>query len=366
MKDPVRSWLEHFGAFNPALPQHWVLLMLTDSILLLTLMTIIFALMAIILRLQFNRRERYWQMLNSKWDKDILDVLSGDRDIDDFRMLVESGQQLDFIRFLAPFAYRLRGSDLDILSQLAQPHLSHVEQRLQHKSPGVRIWAINILGLFGMPAKEDAIAALLTDRSPAVAMFAASTLLSHQRTRFVVPVIEQIHRFNKWNIHALADLLVRSGPKAIPMMINFYLDVRQPARTRVVIAEALGRCNAYSALNSAMLVLGSDTNRDVLVATMHLLGHISQGRHTDSIRMLCNSPDEVLKITALRTLRAMAVQSDVPLFRKALDDKNSWVARQAAMALRDLGDVAHLQALAARDDHPRCMLARQILAELPS
>jgi len=363
MKDPVRLWLEHLGAYNPALPGHRVLLILTDSILLLTLMTILFALMAIYLRLQHNRRERYWQSLNRKWDKDILDVLSGDQRLDDFRMLVESGQELDFIRFLAPYAYRLRGSDLDILSQLAQPHLLHVEKQLLHRSPGVRIWAINVIGLFGMPAREDRIAALLTDPSPAVAMFAASILLSQHRVKFVVPVIDQLYRFNKWNIHALADLLVRTGPKAIPIMKNVYLDVRQSPRTRVVMAEALGRCNAFSALSPAHLVLGSETNRDILVATMHLLAHISQGRHIEAIRSLCTSSDEVLKITALRTLRALAVKADLPVFRKALEDDNSWVARQAALALRDFGDLETLQKIAAQDSHPRCMLARQLLTE---
>jgi hypothetical protein len=365
MRDPLASWLEQYGAYNPALPGHRVLLILTDSILLLTLMTIVFALMAIYLRLQYNRRERYWQNLNRKWDRDILDVLSGDQGVDDFLMLVENGQELDFIRFLAPYAYRLRGSDLDILSQLAQPHLLHVEKQLHHRSPGVRIWAVNIMGLFGMPAKEDSIAALLTDPSPAVAMFAASTLLSQQRVQFVVPVIGQLHRFNKWNIHALADLLVRSGPKAIPIMKNVYLDVRQSPRTRIVMAEALGRCNAFSALSSALLVLGSETNRDILVATMHLLAHISQGRHIEAIRSLCASSDEVLKITALRTLRSLAAKSDLPVFRKALEDNNSWVARQAALALRELGDMETLQKIAAQDSHPRCMLARQLLAEAP-
>ena len=363
MQDPLKSWLEHSGAFNPALPQHWVLLGVAEFILLLTLMTIAFALVTIYLRLQYNRRDRYSQALHRKWDKDILDVLSGDQNLADFRMLVESGQELDFIRFLAPFAYRLRGSDLDVLSELAQQYLGHVEQQLQHKRPGVRIWAINILGLFGMPARENSIAALLTDATPAVAMFAASTLLSHQRVQFVVKILEQMHRFNKWNIQALADLLVRTGPKAIPLMKNVYLDIRQPARTRVVVAEALTRCNAFSALDSALMVLGSETNRDVLVATLHLLGHISQGHPIKSIRMLCSSSDEILKITALRTLRQLAVQSDVPVFRAALTDANTWMVRQAAMALRDLGDLATLQAIASQSSHPRCMLARQILAE---
>ncbi|HTQ99508.1 MAG TPA: HEAT repeat domain-containing protein, partial [Candidatus Acidoferrum sp.] len=332
------------------------------AIVVLTLMTIVFALLAIHLRFQHNRRDRGWQALRTRWDADILDVLSGDRGIDEFRRQVLPAQELDFIRFLAPYAYRLRGSDLDILAQLARHYLAHVEPMLAHRSPGVRIWAVNVLGLFGMPEKETVIASMLSDESPAVAMFAAGTLLSHQRTEFIDRIFDEFHRFHKWNTNALANLLVRAGPKAISSLERVYLDEKRPARTRVIAAEALGRCNAYSALNAALLVLGNENDVDILVATLHLLAHISQGRHIDAIRRICNSPNDVLRITAVRTLRTLGAHADLPAFRKAFTDVNPWVARHAALALRELGDNATLQTAADDEANPRCMMARQILA----
>lgn len=363
MNDPFRLLLEHYGAFDPANQSHWVLLYVSESILAFTLLTMVFALLAIGLRLQHNRHERHWQALHNKWDTDVLDVLSGDKSTADFRRLVEPGQELDFVRFLAPYAYRLRGSDLDILAQLAHQYLPHVVKRLAHKSAGVRIWAINVLSLFGMPAYEGDVASMLDDKSPAVAMFAASTLLSHQRIQYIDPILNQFGRFEKWNVNALADLLVRMGPKAVPVLEQVYIDTSRPVRTRVVVAEALTRCNAYSALNGALLVLGSETNQDILVATLHLIGSISQGRHLDSVRALCTSKDDVLRVNALRTLRQLGMQSDLPVFRAAMTDANPWVVRHAALALCDLGDRASLQAIADDAQHPRTILAQQILAE---
>ncbi|MES2606633.1 MAG: HEAT repeat domain-containing protein [Pseudomonadota bacterium] len=363
MKDPVRTLLEQYGAFDPQSQSHWVLLILTDSILLLLLLTMLFALFAIVLRLQYNRHQRYWATLHRKWDTDVLDVLSGDQNPNDFRMLVERGQELDFVRFLAPYAYRLRGSDLAILAQLAQKYLPFVVPKLEHKSPGVRVWATNVLSLFGMPAQEETIARMLSDKSPAVAMFAASTLLSHQRLQFIDPILNQFHRFEKWNISALANLLVSIGPSAVPMLEQVYLDTSRPVRTRVVVAEALSRCNAYSAVNAALLVLGSEDDQDILIATLRLIGNICQGRHLESVKALCSSRVDVLRINAMRTLRQIGMQEDLPVFLAAMNDSNPWVVRHAALALCDLGGRASLQAIADDEQHTRSALARQILAE---
>ena len=363
MKDPIKALFEHYGAFDPELPVHWMLLYLTDSIVVLTLLTMIFALAAIGLRLQHNRHERHWAMLHRKWDNDVLDVLSGDHSPNDFRLLVEPGQELDFVRFLAPYAYRLRGTDLDILSQLARQYLPFIVKKLEHKSAGVRVWAINLLSLFGMPDHEAVIASKLSDKSPAVAMFAASSLLSHQRVQYIDSILNQLPRFDKWNINALADLLVRMGPRAVPILEQVYIDTKRPVRTRVIVAEALARCNAYSAVNAALLVLGSEENLDIIIATLRLLGSISQGRQIDSVAVLCKSSVDVLRITALRTLRQLGMKADLPIFRAAMDDRNPWAVRHAALALCDLGDRAFLQTIADNAQHPRHALAQQILAE---
>lgn len=362
MGDPIRQFFERYGAFDPAESGDWLLLVLIDSILVLTLFTVLFGLLAMLLRVQYNQHQRKWQQLHRKWDRDLLDVLGGDASADDFRMLVEKGQELDFVRFLAPYGYRLRGSDLETLGALARHYLPFVVERLQHNSPGVRLWAVNVLGLFGMPEQEEAIASRLSDTSPAVAMLAASTLLSHQRIHHIDRIIEQLPRFHSWNINALASLLVRAGPAVQGLLQDVYLDRQRPVRTRVIAAEALGRGNAYQALNAALLTLGSEDNQDIIVATLHLLACISQGRQIDSVRALCRSSNTVLRINAMSTMRQLAVPADLPLFRHGLEDSNPWVARHAALALRDLGDTDTLHKVAEDPQNPRAAVARYVLA----
>lgn len=362
MIDPVRSFFEHFDAYDVSVAEQRLLLFISDGILMLTLLSLVFALLAIMLRVQNMRHERRWQRLHEKWDTPLLDVLCGAGSSDEFLKLVGKGEELDFVRFLAPYGYRLRGSDLDILATLARHFLPFVIRRLQHSSPGVRVWAINVIDLFGMPACEKEVALRLDDSSPVVAMFAASTLMGHQRIQYIDKVIDQLSRFGNWNVNALASLLVRAGPAATGLIETVYIDRSRPLRTRIIAARALGNSNAYTALDSALLMLGSENDQDLLVATLHLLGRISQGRQIDSVRALCRSSNDVLRTNAMNTLRQLAIADDKPLFIKALQDPNPWVARQAAFALRDLGEIGTLQQIAADPDHPQTTLARYVLA----
>lgn len=362
MHQALLQWLAQHGAFDASQKIDWLLLAVCYSIVLLTLMTLCFALIAICLRISHYARERKWQALKTRWEASILDVLCGDQKASDYHALIDAGRELDFLRFLTPYAYRLRGTDLQILSELARPFLPLLEKRLEHRNPGVRAWALNALGLFGMPQHEESIARMLTDSSPAVVMVAADILLSHEKISYIPTIFESFHHFQKWNTNALANLLVRAGSKAIPVLEKLYVDETQPARTRIIAAEALGLCNAYSSIDSALLLLGSETDRDVLVATLNLLSHISHGRYIDSIRILCKSSDDVLRIAAMRTLRSLATHGDIGIFRRGLTDTNPWVARHAAMALHDLGDIKTLTDTAEDPLHPRSTMAQQILA----
>lgn len=363
MWDPVRAFLEQRQAFDAGSAEHWVLLVLSDSILVLTLLTLLFAALAITLRIQHDRHNKLWQRLQGRWDGEILDVLGGDKSTGELGSRVEKGQELNFVRFLASYAYRLRGSDLDVLATLAKPYLPFVLDRTRHKSPGVRIWAINVLGLLGMPQYEATIAAMLEDKNPAVAMFAATTLLSHKCVPYIEPILKQFPRFEKWNVNALANLLVKIGPSVVPMLMKIYADPQSPIQTRVVIAEALGRCGAYAAADAGVRVLATEQSRDLLVATLHMLGNVGMDEHREQIRRCCSAPDDVLRINAIQTLRKIGTAQDVPLFRRSLEnDSNVWVARQAALALKQFGDIAMLQAIAGNDHHPRSVLTRQVLA----
>jgi HEAT repeat protein len=355
----VRNFFEHLG-FDPSSSEQGLLLLLSDSVLSLLALAVAFALLALWLRLQHTRHDRLWRGLHKLWDEDILNVLSGDLSPNEFRKLIKPAHELNFVRFLAPYGWRLRGSDLAVLKTVVQHYMPHVANQLKHKDPGVRAWAVNVISLFGMPEYEFEIFKALEDRAAVVVMFAASTLLAQKRVHYITPVLDHVQRFDRWNINALASLLSAMGPEAVPILEKIYLNPNRDKRTRVVTALALANFGDYAVADAAAAQLPATDDVELTVATLRLLGKVGQPHHRQAVKELCVAPSEVLRINALRTLRAICTQEDRDFLRAALDDPSPWVARQAVGALKDLGAVDMLEQVV-RDGHPRALLARQTL-----
>lgn len=357
----MNTLYEQFLTYDPRSTEYQILVTLCLSVLVLFAMSLAFAALTLLMRMHSNRQERMWQNLQQLWNRDILDVLSGDTPVAAFRRLVSPRQELNFIRFLAPYAYRLRGSDLQRLSLLALQYLPHVAKQLHHREPGVRVWAVNILSLFGMPQYEATMLQALQDESPAVSMFAANTLLGLKRVEYVDPVMKHFHRFDKWNTNSLATLLSGIGQEAVPVLRRIYLGSDRDIRTRVVAAEVLARFNDYGVADAAAGLLHDQTHPELVITTLRLLGIVGQEKHRGVVQPFCRASSDAVRVNAVRTLRHLCVQEDRPLFIEALNDPNPWVARQAAQALKLLGDTATLEELAG-SGHPRALLAREILA----
>ncbi len=355
----MENFYQQLG-FDSSSFEHALLLLLSDSVVWLLILALAFAAIALGLRVQHNRHESMWRGLHKLWDEDILNVLSGDMHPNDFRKLIKPEHELNFVRFLAPYGWRLRGSDLAILKTLVQHYMPHVAKQLQHKDPGVRAWAVNVISLFGMPEYEFEIFKAIEDEAAVVVMFAASTLLAQKRVHYITPVLDHVSRFDRWNINALASLLSAMGPEAVPILENIYLNPNRDKRTRVIAALALANFGDYAVAAAAAAQLPTTIDIDLTVATLKLLGRVGQPEHRNAVKDLCVAPSEVLRINAMRTLRAICTQEDREFLLRALDDESPWVARQAVGALKDLGAIDALEQMV-KSEHPRALLARQVL-----
>lgn len=351
-----------YAAFEYDSFEYRLLVALSDSVVILLALTLAFALLALWLRWQHRRREQLWQKLHALWDADVLNVLSGDMKPIDFRKLIKREHELDFVRFIAQYGWRLRGSDLELLKELVQHYMPHAARRLKHREPGVRAWAVNVIGLFGMPEYEHEMFEALEDESAIVVMFAANTLLAQKRAHYIVPVLEQLQRFERWNVNALAKLIATMGADAIPILEQLYLDDKRDTRTRIVAALALAGFADYAIADAAAAMLPKLADVELKAATLRLLSRAGSPEHRHVVKKLCEAPKEVLRINAMRTLRALCTQEDREFLLQSLNDKSPWVARQAMRALRDLGATDVLEKLV-REQHPRALLARQVFAE---
>lgn len=357
----MENFFLQYRNFDSASFEYRLLFVMSNSVILLLVLTALFGFLALGLRWQHNRHDRMWRGLHELWDTDILNVLSGDMSAAEFRKLIKPEHELNFVRFLAPYGWRLRGSDLDVLKGLAQHYMPHVARQLRHKDPGVRAWAVNVISLFGMPEYEFEVFKALEDEAAVVVMFAASTLLAQKRTHYITPVLDHVQRFDKWNTKALASLLSAMGPDAVPVLKNIYLNPNRDKRARIIAALALANFADYTVADAAAAQLATTQDTDLLAATLKLLGQVGQSHHRAAVKDLCVAPQEVLRVNAMHTYRALCTQEDREFLRAALDDPSPWVARHAVAALRELGASDVLQGVADAN-HPRAALALQALA----
>jgi HEAT repeat protein len=344
--------------------ENQILIALDVSIVILLFMSISFALLVIFLRIKNSFHEKTWAHLHKLWNVAVLEVLSGDLSADEFRRLIPQKHQLNFVRFLASYAYRLRGSDLKILSELAKPYLPHVIDQFKHRNSGVRAWAVNTINLLGMPQYENVIEKALDDKSPKVAMFAASALLKTQKLVYVEQILKSFHRFQHWNLNSLISLLSKIGSDAIPISRIVYLDRNENLRTRIVAAEVLKKLKDYAIADDVVEILDKETDRELLAASLRLISQVGQQKHRPIVLKLGKSPDDVIRINAVKALRQLCIDEDKTVFQQAIDDPSPWVAIQAAWGLKELGDLSFLNEMVA-NKHRRARLALQVMSINP-
>ena len=342
--------------------QDYRLLLLLAIVGVVSLSTVLFAVSALSLRLRNIHTRRLRDRLEHTWEPIILDVLAGDLPAERVWSSVPASRTPWLIEYLLRVARRVRGEDLDVLARIASPYLDRIARRLRHRSVEQRAFAVETLNLLGRGAYRREIAATLDDRAPLVAMIAARALARKGEPDYLEAILDHLHRFETWSPRLLASLLASIGPAAGPVLRRALTDPQRPLLVRTLAASALLQLNDLEAADCAVDVLERDGDRELLAASLRLLGKVGRPEQTEPARVLTRSDDFVVRAHALTALARLGAAEDAPRLRAALDDPSSWVAIHAANGLKIAGHLTQLRELAA-SDHPRAELARQVLSE---
>ncbi|GIV57851.1 MAG: hypothetical protein KatS3mg042_0764 [Rhodothermaceae bacterium] len=340
------------AAFRVAL---YVLLALSSLAFLLTLMAVLF-------RIQNDRKMTMRRQLDRQWQPLLFEVMAGDRDPASLQHLIDRRHEFYFTSFLYRFARRVRGEDLERLRLAARPFLPGVRAGLQDRLPEVRARRLQFLGLLGAPDYTEELIQGLDDPSPMVGLAAMRSLVRRGDPAVLPAILQRLHRFEPFSHAMLASLLARMGFEALPVLRAHLTDTTVPAWVRAVVADALARLDDAHAADLGASLLQPDGDPRLLVALLNLLGAVGQSRHRKPVRPLLDHADEEVRLHAVRTLGVLAGPDDAALLRRALDDPSPWVATEAAQALKRAGHLHTLRSLAA-SDHPRRRLLQQVLVE---
>lgn len=318
--------------------------------------------MAIFFRVANVQKASLWKKLESEWDPLMRRVLSGESDTKELLAAVEREHELYFINYLARYSRRFVGDIRKKIVAFAEPFLSRVVSGLTHSDPERRARAVQTLAILGGEKYVGEIAKSLTDSSPLVAMVAARALASEKRVDYVDSILSQLTKFRTWNRSYLVSMLVMMGADAGASLRNVYRDERKPHSERALAANALAELLDFSAADSACEFLSTETNPDIVSASLRLLASVGRKEHLPSIRDLCASNNAVVRSHALTALGNIGDVEDRELLAIGFEDKSIWVALHAAWALKAAG-AGDLLAKITTTGHPRADLAKQVLVE---
>ncbi|MCH7858880.1 MAG: HEAT repeat domain-containing protein [Candidatus Marinimicrobia bacterium] len=342
--------------------QNRIFLFLAITIAILFVFVIIFAVFTLYLRLRNMRTAERWQRMEAKWEPQILDLLTGVQSIEDVQKRVGKQESLYFLDFLQRFAQRLRGAEATVLKQLAAAYLPVLAERAKDADPPRRARAIRTLSILGLEPYGETVRAALDDPSPWVAMIAARALAGMDHPEYAEAILDRFHRFEDWSQNLLVSMLSSMGPGVTPALRRTLGDRDEVPRVRAVAADALRDLNDLAVGDQAAGVLETETERDLLAATLRLLGVVGRPDHLEPVRRLCRSDDFVVRASAFGALGRLGGNEDWSLLRSGIDDDSPWVALQAARGLTEAGGEEILEELIAAG-RSRSILAREILAE---
>ena len=339
-----------------------LLAILALAIMVLLVFVVLFGILTIALRIKNIQKAKRWEYLESVWEPLLVRVISGDETEERVHQQVARGDRLRFIDFLMRFTHHFRGEELEIIQNLAKPYLPLVENQLTAKSSEIRARAIKSLSTLGFLEYKTDIIEALDDPSPLVAMIAARSLMREEEPDLAFHVIERLPRFMHWSVNYLSSMLADVGAAIAPALRKIYTDTSYPPRTRSVCAEALAKLHDFTSADVAVSVLQEEKNRDLSAASLRLIAVAGLPKHLPVVLELIQSNDFVVRAQAYRALGNIGDRTEIPLLESGIDDAEPWVAIQAAESLYEVGGKQHLKELAV-SDHPRAMLAQQILDE---
>ena len=365
LKD-IWGWVQNVGeqlfSHFEKLPRlEMALQVLILTIVFLLILTLIIAMGVVLLRIKNNVIAKRYSRLEQSWEGQIMDYLSADG-VDLKPIAIRKADRLFFVQYLYRFASRLRGQELQIIKDLARPHLPMVARKLQSGYPELRARNINILATLGFPEFIQPIIEALNEDAPIVKMAAARILADSNYPEHIGLIMPVLSSFDEWSLNFLASMLAGMGPEIASRLREELLNPEGSVRVRIASAEALRRMGDLAAPDIAVQVLEFGLDPELSASCLKILRDMGTPRHRPLLLGLVASPVEVIRIHAMSALGSVGSIKDSNTLRKGLDDPSAWVALQAARSMGHLNATELLEAIA-RSDHPRAAIARQILAE---
>lgn len=285
------------------------------------------------LRRQNDRKAGQWAKLESSWRTTIACLQHGLLDERALHERIEPSERLLFLDFLYKSMIAAEGAGTgELYRRLAAPYVSDLQGRVLTGDAWQRARAIRTLADLAGQDAGGVIADALDDPSPLVARTAARAYARLQLGP-VDALLDRIERYREWDRRLLRATFATFGAAAADSLLARYANPHTPAVLRAVFAEALGELEFGGANGVALEVLETETDVDLVAATLRLVRAPAPERLREAVRPLCGSDDAVVRSQAVSCMARIGTEADLAGVEQALADMSPWVVLSAARGL---------------------------------
>ncbi len=337
----------------------WLLGLLITGIVAIFLVAVVFALLAIAIRILKGRREAREERMKRLWLRPVLDAITDSR-TDPFKHAIRRRDRLLFTEFLGRLALCLTEVERPALHRIARPYVSEIKKLLRDRDAEFRALGTQLLGLLGPNEFRRYLLWALQDRAPIVALTAIRAMALTHRVKDVRRIIEELDRFEGWGHTMITSILVSCGAKAIVPLREVFADAARPRWLRVASCDALRLLDDYKSADIAGRVLMARPGREVSASALRLIQRLGMPKQTSLLQKMASDHDPVVRLHAVSGLAAVGGDDTADMLAIALSDPSKWVAIRAARGLGALRRYDILEA-AVETNHRRADIARQFL-----
>lgn len=357
----TRFWSNRIDYFRKLSSEELGLQIISIAIVIIAVLAIFLAFYVLFLRIRNSLRAHRLHRLEKMWEAELIKVVMSDEIGTRLSFKIKKRDQAFFVSYLARFAQRLQGRELERVKDISKPYLAYFARGLNHRYPELRARTLNIIGLFGLSDFSDVISRSLEDDSPLVAMTAARVLAHPEHPEYCSRILLALGKFDQWSMSFLAAMLARMGSAAAPELIKALEDESRSIRSRIACSEALRNMSHIPAGDHAAKLLALEENAELKAALLRLLGSIGVPRHKALILEALKDSAFIVRVHAIQALSQIGSAQDVDYLMPSFDDASDWVTLHAARAVVKLGRQDVLQSLP--KEYPRKKIVTQVLAE---
>lgn len=317
-------------------------LILVVVILALVFIVMTLVIYALILRVSFNRRERYIARKRDAWETILLEYLTGMREtVDRAEIGLKEKDWLIFGEFIERYLLDLKSEEHDRIIKLLWDVGYHemLMKALSSKHRWLKEYGIYYIGLMKYhPASPD-LRYLVYDKSPSISLGAFEALCKIGTSQNLPHIIKNILDKFDHNRSKVFDIILEYGSGIIPDLIVLLEDEEVTDSGKQLIVDVLGFHNAVEASEVVLKLAQKTYDEELKIRCIKALGIFGDPASYDFLHDSFSSPNWVVRSQAVKAIGSIASDDIIPeLLEMLVNDDNSTVKLYCARTLLTFGD----------------------------